>query len=275
VPRNALLPKDEEDLPPTDYPAGVTLQWLSADDPVGYRQRGGHPVYGEHDVVYRMNRLGYRGPEFDAAAQVRIITVGCSYVMGIGVAEADLFHERFAARLRAESSKSTVVWNLGRAGVSNDYICRLLHLAVPRLDPHMVLINFTHAARREYLSVQNQPKHYNPAFAPADAVTREIFGHFAALSSPYDDQLNFYKNYKAIELILAGRCWLYSHIKPHELEPLAAHVDARRYAGPLRFVDRARDGGHAGPESHRILADLYWERFVAIGGPETLAQILT
>jgi hypothetical protein len=263
-----LLPTDG--LPSTGYPAGAELEWLSGDDADGYRARGGHPVYGERDVVYRFNRFGYRGPEFDADAEVRIVAIGCSYVLGVGVAQSHLFHERIAFGIQTELSKAVVAWNLGRAGASNDYICRLLHLAVPRLDPHLVLINFTHTVRREYISVQNRHVNYNPGFQPADDVLNDIFGHFAALTSPYNDQLNFYKNYKAIELLLAGRCWLYSAINPREIEPVADHTDRSRFVGAFRAVDRARDGGHPGPGSHEALSALYWEKLVATGAIESL-----
>ncbi len=165
-----------------------------------------------------------------------------------------------------------MLWNLGRAGASNDYIGRLLHPAVPRLDPHVVLIHFTHAARREYVTVQNGLFTYNPELRPPDAVGRDIHGHLAALTSPYDDRLNLFRNYKSAEALLAGRCWLYSHIRQEELEPVAAHVDRRRYVGVLRPLDLAHDGLHPGPASHGDLADLYWDRFVEIGGPESLSR---
>jgi hypothetical protein len=100
----------------------------------------------------------------------------------------------------------------------------------------------------------------------------DIFGHFAALCSPFDDQLNFFKNYKAVELILAGRCWLYSQIKPQESLPIVAHMDLRRFVGPFQIVDRARDGEHPGPESNRSLAELYWNKFVEILGLESLRE---
>jgi hypothetical protein len=262
----------EHGLPPTDYPPGAKLEWKGKDDLEGYRERGGHPVYGEHDVIYRFNKRGYRAPEFDARADVRVVAIGCSYVMGTGVAQEHLFHERFGAQLGAALSKSVVVWNLGWEGASNDYICRLLHFAVPELDPHVVLINFTHLARRDYVSVQNQHITYNPRSVPTNEIVKDIYGHFAALSSPYDDQLNFFKNYKTIELLLAGRCWLYSQIRPQETEAIAAHLDPRRYVGPFRTVDRARDGGHPGPESHEVLAGLFWDRLVELGDFEALAR---
>jgi len=253
-------------LPPTGYPAGGEREWLFGDDLENYRRIGGHPIYGEHDIIYRFNSLGYRCPDFDAAADIRIAAVGCSCVFGHGLPQPALFHEIFAERLRRESNQKVVLWNLGKCGASNDYISRILYLALPRLDPHIVLVNFTYGARREYVSVQNQLVSYNTAFRPADEVVKGICGHFAALSSRFDDQLNFFKNYKAVEFLLAGRPWLFSHVNPREFAPVTAQMDLSRHAGGLPTVDQARDGIHPGPESHRLLAEGYWAKFTALGG---------
>lgn len=261
-----LLPK--ADLPPSGYPAGQQLKWLAGDSHENYRLNG-HPLYGENDISYKLNSLGYRCPEFDVDADIRIVTVGCSYVFGIALPKYAIFHERFAERLRTRLQKSVVVWNLGVGSRSNDYISRLLYLAVPRLNPDIVLINFTHQVRREYVSTQNQCISYIPSLISntPDQVTKDICGHFAALSSPFDDALNFFKNYKAVEHLLAGRQWLYSHISPWDFKAVAEHMDLRRYVGPLTHgKERARDGSHPGPESHRHLAELYWTRFVELGG---------
>jgi hypothetical protein len=267
-----ILP--EHGLPPTGYPPNECCAWWHGDNLAGYRERGGHPVYGEHDITYQFNALGYRCPDFDVTADIRVIAIGCSYVLGTGLAQPHLFHERFAERLRCATTRSVVLWNLGWAGAGNDYIARLLLLAVPRLDPHLVLINFTHLVRRDYVSVQNRYINYNPRYVPADDITKDIFGHFAALCSPYDDQLNFFRNYKTIELTLTGRCWLYSMIRPADAGAVAAHMDQRRLVGQLKLVDRARDGGHPGPESHRIVAELYWQKLLELGGPDSIASSL-
>ncbi len=260
-------------LPPTGLPAGQEVAWLLGDNLENYRRHGGHPIYGENDVIYRFNSLGYRCPEFDVEADIRVVTVGCSYVLGQAVPQPAIFHELFAERLRGELTKKVVVWNLGRCGASNDYISRLLYLAIPRLDPHIVLINFTRGARREYISVQDRFISYNPAFEPTDEVTRSIYRQMAALSSPFDDQLNFFKNYKSVESLLAGRLWIFSHMQPQEFEPITGHMNLSRYAGPFLTVDRARDGGHPGPESHRCLAELYWAKFSELGGRSQLNQM--
>jgi hypothetical protein len=257
---NLLLP--ERGLPASGYPPGETLEWMPGDDLAGYRRRGGHAVYGEHDIQYTFNSLGYRCPELDTLADIRVVAIGCSYVLGIGLAQEHLFHERFAAQLRSSSSKSVVLWNLGRSGASNDYISRMLYLAVRELDPHLVLINFTRLPRREYVSAQNQPYHYSPQAVPRDAIARDVHGHFAALSSPFEDEVNFFRNYQAVERLLDDRTWLYSLSWGQDYDQVARHLDLGRYVGTLRRIDLARDDDHVGPESHKALAGLYWDKFV-------------
>jgi hypothetical protein len=257
-------------LPRTTYPAGQEVNWLYETEREKFLQTGGHPVYGEKDITYRFNSQGYRCSEFDAGADIRIVAIGCSYVLGQALPQSVLFPELFAERLRSKvAPKTVVVWNLSLSGASNDYITRLLNLAVPQLRPHIVLVNFTHLSRREYVTVGNKYVNYNPPYTPVDEVMKDVFSHFAALASPLDDQLNFYRNYKAIECRLADCEWLYSHPYQKEIEPVASHLDLSRFAGTLQSIDKARDHGHPGPESHRRLTDLYWAKFLELGGLET------
>jgi len=259
----AMLP--ETGIPPSNFPPNCTAEWQYADNLDEYRKQGGHPLYGEHDIIYRYNSLGYRSAEFDVDADMRIIAIGCSYAQGHALPQGAIFHERFAAKLRQELERTVVLWNLAQPGSSNDYICRLLFQAIPYLDPDIVLINFTHGARREYLSVQEERQSYNPTSVPRDMVGREIHSHFAALSSPPDDQLNFYRNYKALELLLANRHWLFSHIQPDDFARVVDHVDLARFVGRLTHIDRARDKQHPGPAAHEDLFQRYWARFVERG----------
>jgi hypothetical protein len=259
----ALLPID--DLPRTPLADRGELEWLSTDSPEAFHNRAAGD-FTPHSIQYRFNRHGYRCPEFDIQADIRLVAIGCSYTFGLGLPQADLFHERFAQRLAEETSLSVVAWNLGLPGVSNDYIARLLYLAIPRLNPDVVLIHFTHLCRRDYATVQGEWFTYTPAWKPDDAVCKTIFDHFQALSSPYDDELNFFRNYKGIEHLLTGRCWLFSAIRPDEFRRLMPHLDRSRYVGGLDQLDLARDGRHPGRESHRALFDRYWSRFVELGG---------
>ena len=262
-------------LPRTGYPTGQEVKWLGNDNLQNYQRHGGHALYGENDITYRLNSLGYRCPEFDISADVRIVAIGCSYVLGVALPQRAVFDELFAEKLRSIISPKTVlVWNLGLGGASNDYISRLLYFAVPRLNPQIVLINFTHFSRREYISVQNRYMNYSPTYEPTDEIAKDIFGHFAALSSPLDDELNFFKNYKAVECLLNrfGCQWFYSYAKAQKTESGTSPVDLHRCVGAIQVLDRARDNGHPGPESHRRLAELYWVKFNELGGVGYFAQ---
>jgi hypothetical protein len=260
-------------LPPTRFPRSVEVEWFDMDSAEAYRANGGHPRYGPHDISYRFNALGYRSPEFQHTADIRVVAVGCSYVLGVALPEDALFHHYFAERLCAHSGRRAVVWNLGYAGASNDYITRILQLAVPFLDPNVVLINFTHASRREYVSAQNEVVPYNPGWSPADPVSRRIKRHLLALSSAPDDRLNVFRNYRAVEALLTGRCWLFSTSDLTVLDGVMPHVAPERYVGTLTDTDRARDGLHPGPRSHAELGESYWKRLLElhqrIGTPDS------
>ena len=265
-----LLPK--YGLPVTCYPANAQLKWLSTDTRENYLKNGGHPVYREDDIDYSFNACGYRCPNFEPTSALKLVAIGCSHVMGVGLPSESLFHEIFAERLRSVFSRNVIVWNIAVPGAANDYIARMLHLAVPYLDPHIVLVNFTHTDRREYLSIQGVWMPYCPGYTPPDMVGREIKRHFDSLTSQYDDDLNLFRNYKSIESLLADRCWLFSTTShpqttgdpfDRDFARMKDHVDLARYAGSLDRIDFARDWSHFGPMSHKTLADCYWSCFCA------------
>jgi hypothetical protein len=85
------------------------------------------------------------------------------------------------------------------------------------------------------------------------------------LTSPYDDELNFFRNYKAVEALLLDRSWLFSTSEPKSLDRLNGHANLSNYVGNFPFLDKARDGLHAGPNSHEALAAVYWEKFLGQG----------
>lgn len=259
-------------LPRTDYPANTEAHWCGQDTLADYRRHGGHPLYGEADIVYRYNEAGYRTASFATDPAVRVVAIGCSWVFGVGVPEAATFHQLFSERLRRECGLSVVAWNLGIPGASNDAIVRLLHLAVPVLRPDVVLVLFTHLGRREYVTAHNRSVSYSPTVTAPDPVGREIAGHFDALSSTYDDRLNAFRNYRSAEALMRDRPWCFSFVAPDELSLIREHLDQRRMAERHAWLDVARDHAHPGPATHRSLCDGFWTAFVRSGGLETLPR---
>jgi hypothetical protein len=271
----------EQCIPVVDFPLGeeqrnCRLRWFQCDSRESYQKRGGHPLYGEDAITYDLNRHGYRCADFDSQAQLRMLSVGCSVTLGVGLPQADLFHERLAERLRRELNCSIVNWNLGLSGASNDCLSRTLHLTVPRLDPDLVIVNFTYPGRREYFLVTNERFRYLPQDVPMNRTLTEVRQHFQKLSSPYDDEAVFFRSYKSIEGLLQGRNWLFSHafVKPVECYNVFPHLDATRLVEEPAEVDKARDGIHPGPQSHELLAANYWQKLITSGALERLRQKL-
>jgi hypothetical protein len=268
--------KIDEIIPMEGYPvsglrSNCETYWMATLDTEEEFRKRGHPIYGDRDIIYRYNSRGFRGPEFEQDAEIGIISIGCSWVFGAGIPAEHTFHELFAARLRDETGMSVVNWNLGIAGTGNDYVARMLHLTVPRLIPDIVLVLFPQLARREYVSAHGIKINFTPSAIAWDISSKQIFEHFAALSSGLDDQLNLFRNYKSIEALLADRCWLFSFTDFSEIGKMNDHLDPRKYAGDYSIVDRARDHAHPGPETHRLIFDRFWTRFVETGGLSKLA----
>ena len=202
-----------------------------------------------------------------------MISIGCSYVFGVGLPRKALFHELFAERLRSELGTTVVNWNLGVGAATNNYIARLLHIAVPKLKPDLVLIFFTHLARREYVTAHNVYVKYHPRLQTRDPVLREVSAHLDALSSQYDDQLDFFRDYKSIESLLATRMWLFSVAKPSELSDINPHLDHTRRTPDHTWRDVARDHAHPGPATHESIYRCFWSQFVATDGLNKLREL--
>jgi hypothetical protein len=106
-----------------------------------------------------------------------------------------------------------------------------------------------------------------PNLNPGDPVWKEVYSHFRGLTSPYDDELNFFRNYKAVEALLSGRRWLFSTTDPESMDMLKGHENRDNYAGNFAWHDKARDIVHFGPRSHEVLARSYWEKFLLTKAP--------
>jgi hypothetical protein len=265
-----ILPADG--FPVSGWRTNCHTYWMPwSDSEKAFRERG-HPRYGERDIVYSFNSRGFRGPEFEEDAQIRMASIGCSWVFGHAVPAEHTFHEMFAARLRDQTGMSVVNWNLGVCGASNDYVARMLHQTVDRLNPDIVLVMFTQFARREHFTAHGTIMNYSPSMVPWDPASKEIMEHFGALSSRPDDQLNFFRNYKSVENLLAGRCWLFSFTNHAEVGKIKPHIALNRYAGEFKVIDRARDHAHPGPETHGDIAELFWTKFVETDDVARLAE---
>lgn len=241
------------------------MNWYPTDTQRRFEDNKGHPKFGPDDIKYEFNSHGFRCEEFRLDARLRVMSIGCSYVFGVGLPSALTFGGALCSRLERALGLETVHWNLGMPGCSNDFMSRLLYLAFPPLSPDVVLVHFTHTSRRDYKAADGRPMFYHPSAVCRDRIESDVFSHFRALSSSADDEINTFRNYMGISAFLQRHRWLFSAPADDVLSSegssvvkmLGPYLNTERFCGLLRKHDTARDGLHPGPESHSDLADGY------------------
>lgn len=226
---------------------------------------------------YKLNKNGYRCDEFNIPHDISIVTIGCSNGFGWSIENKHRFSELFTSKLTNFTDKKIANWNISLPGKSNDYIARIA-LAMPHtLKPNIMLISFTGIGRREYFDAnfkinknkqcfdyipQNHPnivKNFKPHFL-------ETSQKFIDMSSPHEDFLNFYKNYKLIEmtcelhniqLLFTFSCWS----KEKELKNVNHGINEELYVGAFNTMDYAKDNQHPGIKSNRRIANKFWRKY--------------
>ena len=105
-------------------------------------------LYRTKEVVYRLNSLGYRCPEFDQIEWAQSIVVkGCSVVEGIGLAEEDTLSSRLADLFNQP------VINLGIAGSSILFtLINTYKLLSNNIRPKLVIELYTNTDRSVFFN---------------------------------------------------------------------------------------------------------------------------
>tara|TARA_Y100000034_G_scaffold21066_1_gene24236 strand:+ start:1886 stop:2719 length:834 start_codon:yes stop_codon:yes gene_type:complete len=238
------------DFPKTPY---KPLEYYVSTDSLKRCEKSG----SKKVVEYRHNDYGYRCSSFDETADVKILTLGCSWVYGVGLNQEFLYHEIIADRIR-ETGRSVINWNLALPSRSNDYIARTTHLAMDRLCPDLVLVNFTRLSRREYFTVNGECLSYHPGSGRRlKSSLRLEHKHLFELTSDKDDFKNFWLNFRSIKAVLQNVDWFWSSMD-------SSLVDDERYVGLFKRLDIARDESHPSIISNKRMADLYWDKISVI-----------
>ena len=95
---------------------------------------------GDTSIQYKLNKKGYRAPEFEELDynKYRIACFGCSYTFGVGVKNEDTWPEQL--RNSGDIPDDSQIWNMGIPGASNDMIARHIYLSAPILQPQIIFI---------------------------------------------------------------------------------------------------------------------------------------
>jgi hypothetical protein len=189
-------------------------------------------------ISYKINSYGFRCDEF--GGKDCIVTLGCSFTMGIGLPVQDTWPQLLGKKLQITP------YNLAWGGAAADTCFRLAEYWLPALRPKAVFMLTPPPSRFELIKAQQHPpvEVYMPSNSGDDS-TRDI-GSFLQHWYTMDEnsRLNNTKNKLAIRALcdkLNLPCLIYDAF---------SHMSKSR-----EEVGYARDRMHAGPLAHTNLVE--------------------
>jgi len=245
-------------------PASSELLWLPADSPG--RASG---AYKDVRITYKTNAHGWRSREIDLSSpNKKIMFVGCSFTMGIGLPYEDVWTSVATRHIEAALGEPVEQHNFGYGGHGNDFFAMVVHQVLPILKPDLLVVLFSDLQRRTLFPKFGYRLTLMPNYVPPDAPA--VHRAFLELQSDSNDFMDFTRHHTLIDAVarLNGIPWVWqSKNGPEEWPPLAQTakyvrtdnmIDCPFPAYGPSATDEAlkrdfgRDGLHPGPLSNKI-----------------------
>jgi hypothetical protein len=153
----------------------------------------------DNTIWYKMNEHGYRSNPLKDKSDYNILTLGCSWTMGIGVK-----NEKIWPNLIGEQFGK--VFNYGMYGASTSFIAKTLYKIISsEFIPDMVLIMWPGFSRRDYIKENGSFKKIG-GFRMANDMdlvwkNEDEDLMFVQLRNDYQDLMTFWEAYKFVEVI--------------------------------------------------------------------------
>lgn len=227
---------------------GQTLDWMLTDSQESYARLikdPQHLAYFESQgwcrpgaISYRINSEGFRGAEFETGG---LLTLGCSFTMGIGLPERAVWPWLVAQDLNLP------VANLAWGGISADTCFRMAAHWIPRLRPRLVIMLTPPPDRLEIM--------LDDSVAPTGVSIETImpqseiklFGNDNFVKHWHLNSNNGITNRLKNQLAITALC------QQNSL-PSLIYCSWNAFARSRQEVGYARDYMHAGVLGHQLLA---------------------
>jgi len=227
-------------------------------------------VFDDDSIVYDMNEHGYRSNSLKNKSDYNILTLGCSWTMGIGVKNEYIW----PTQLRNKIGKGTL-FNYGNYGVSTSFIAKTFHKFVSsQFTPNIVFIMWPGFSRRDYMKEDGSFKKVG-GFRPAvstDVVWKndEEDSLFIQLRNDYQDLMIFWEAYTFVETIaklynikvyhtIAGYYYdVFKELQPH----LTSTINPNTFFEPIDCYKNdslGRDFEHPGENWHIQFANSFYK----------------
>ena len=115
-------------------------------------------VYKDVRITYKTNAHGWRSREIDPASpNKKIMFVGCSYTMGIGLPYEDVWTSVATRHIEEALGEPVEQHNFGYGAHGNDFFAMVVHQVLPILKPDLLVVLFSDLSRRTVLPQVRPP----------------------------------------------------------------------------------------------------------------------
>jgi len=225
----------------------------------------------DETIIYNMNEHGYRSTSLNEKGDINILTLGCSWTMGIGVKNEDIWASKIKNLISKEKNLNVNLWNYGMYGVSGSYIAKLLHKILHNdITPDYILIMWPGFSRRDYFNEDGNFKKIG-GFR-LGTKNDVVWGNeiedklFVELRNDNQDVMEFWMNYKFVENLIKSKNirifhtiagYYYDVFKSNE-ELIDNIIDSNIFFKPINCYkndNKARDNEHPSSDWHNIFAN--------------------
>lgn len=219
-------------------------------------------------ITYEMNNYGYRASKpFKTVPQYNVLTLGCSWTMGIGVDNDLIWPTIIGDRLGR-------VHNYGMYGASTSFVAKTFYKFInSEITPDVALIMWPGFSRRDYITEAGEFRKIGGfrAATNEDPVWRNSEEDllFLQLRNDNQDLMVFWEAYQFVEALsrlyriktfhtIAGYYYeIYENLKP-KLEKTINYSTFYELKDCYQNDHKAADKQHPGEVWHRSFADNFY-----------------
>jgi len=235
----------DKELPTSNmYPPNMTVDWLDTDTPENAQY--------EKDIKYTFNEHGFRSDSFYDEAAFRILIVGCSMSVGVGVDQHEIWANKLKQKIADYTTQSVVAYNLSTSGASSDYVTRTIYKVDADLKPHLVFVYWPPITRLELPYEHNDGKIIQTAIEDSGFPKQLVDEDYLLF--------NFRKNLSFL------RTMFHSHYSSFFCNPVVETLIQHQMQDNNPFVMNtgARDGMHPDSDWHERVADHFFNESLGI-----------
>jgi hypothetical protein len=222
-------------------------------------------------IKYRFNSDGFRCDELSLPSKFPIIFTGCSITEGVGLQFEDTWAHKLLQRIRAHTNAIIPYWNLAVEGTGVDTMAHNLYSLATLTKPKFIFAHFPPFSRRELIYGKGDTWTWAPWNTGDNVLDPFCSDDFTIQHQTHRSLMLMDSVSKISNTVVAYSSWdLAGGLCIGDDSPTPKHSYTVSENFPhwiqvqysLDYLDYARDSIHAGPKTHDILCEAYWNKIV-------------